>query len=55
MSIMAAGKLIRFVEIPDLPNDLPTSPQQPLEFLFSKWLFGKVKIVYRSFQKSCLK
>ena len=36
-------------------SDLPTSPQQPLEFLFSKWLFGKVKIVYRSFQKSWLK
>ena len=48
---MAAGKLIRFVEIPDLP----TFPQQPLEFLFSKWPFGKVKVVYRSFQKSWLK
>ena len=48
---MAAGKLIRFMEIPNLP----TSPQQPLEFMFSKWPFGKVKVVYWSFQKSWLK
>jgi len=44
---MAAGKSIRFVEIPDLP----TSPHQPLEFAFPKQPFGKAKVVYLSFQK----
>ena len=37
-----------------IPNS-PTSPYQPLEFMFPKWPFGKIKVVYRSFQKSCLK
>ena len=45
---MAAEKSICFLEIPNLP----TSSHKPLEFMFSKWLFGNVKVIYRSFQKS---
>ena len=48
---MAADRSMRFVELPDLP----ASPHQPSGFVFTKCLFGKAKVVHRSFQESWFK
>jgi len=48
---MVANQSARFEEIPGLP----ASPNQPFGFVFPKQPFGKIKIVYRSYQKSWFK
>ena len=44
----------RSTRVKDIP-DIPTVPHQPSRFVFPKRPFGKVRIIFRSFQKSWFK